>query len=98
VVEVFRAVREDTTAVELPAFGVNGNGDGLEVNGGGELVNITGGDIDESTDLEVTTLALAFLVNSLVRVFVFSGDTVVLNEGETLVHKTSVASLVSVAA
>jgi hypothetical protein len=95
-VEVIRTVREDSSAVELPLFSINGDGDGLDVNGGGELINITGGDINERGDFVFTSGGFAFLVNGFVGIFGFGGDSVINNELETLVHKTSVATLVSV--
>jgi len=96
VVEVGGAVGEDSLAVELPLFGVNGDGDGGNVNGGGELVNISGGDVNEGGDLRFSLGDLALLVNGLVGILVFGGDSVINDELETIVHKSSVATLVAV--
>jgi len=95
VVKLVRAVRENSGIVELEVVGINSDGDGLSNNGGGELVGITLGNVFVSGDLEVSSVDLAFLVSGNVFVFVFAGNSVFFNVFEGLVHKSSIASLIS---
>jgi len=79
----------------LEVVRINSDGDGLSNNGGGELVGITLGNVFVSGDLEVSSVDLAFLVSGNVFVFVFAGNSVFFNVFEGLVHKSSIASLIS---
>lgn len=94
-IQTVRAVREDTRAVQLPVVGIDGDGDGLLDDSGGQLVNVTLGDIGEATDLEGATSSGAGSVNSGVGIRVFGGDTVGLDIGETVIHQSTVAALVA---
>jgi len=95
VVELVRAVREDSRVVELEVVGVNGNGDGLFDDGSGQGIGISLRNIGVAGDFESSSVGLAFLVSGNVFVGIFIGNTVLFNVLESLVHKSSVASLVS---
>ena len=87
----------------MEVFGINGNGNGLQDNSGSELVGIRGRDIGVSRDFESSTVGSTASVNWLIRVGIFSGDSIGFDIFESLVHEslmvrfksTSVASLVS---
>ncbi len=93
VVEGGLAVVEDSALVGRPVGGIDGNGDGSSGKLAGEVVAVL--DVLEAGDLEVTTLNLAGVLLGNIGVFVFSGNSVLDDVFEGIVHKTSVASVVS---
>jgi hypothetical protein len=96
VVKRLFTVREDSFRVELEVIGINSDGNWLLGNGDGELVNISLGNIMVRWDFEISSLDFASSRDWVVWVFVFSGDSVFFNIFESVVHKSSIASLVSV--
>jgi len=79
----------------LEIIGINGNGDWLFGTGGSELINISGSNIGEAGNFESSSLNFTFVISWFVRVGSFSGNSVFFNVLESLVHKSSVTSLVS---
>jgi len=96
VIEISTAVFEDTTRVELEVVGIDGNSDGGNSELSEEVVAVTLFNIDEVGDLVITRGLLALLVNSLVGIRSFSGNTVGFNEGESSIHKSTIATFVTV--
>lgn len=88
------AVVEDSRFIGRPVGGIDGNRDGSSSDGGGQIVAVL--HISEARDLEVTRVLGAGLLDSLVGVLALVNDSVVLDKLEGIVHKTSIASLVSV--
>lgn len=77
--------------------GIDGNGDGLDLDGTQEAVAVARSDISVSADGVFSSLdTLTSGLNTSVGVSSFGGDTVGLNVSESVVHKTTVASVVSV--
>lgn len=97
-VKVGGAVLEDTSGVERPVGGVDGDGDRLSTEGGGELTAVSGGDVVEGGNVVSATVELAGLVTAGIRVFGGGGDAVLDDVLEGVVHPTTVASLVAEAA
>lgn len=87
------AVVEDSALVGRPVGGIDGNGNGSSAELASKIVAVL--DILEAGNLEVTTLNLAGVLLSNIGVFLFSGNSVLHDEFEGIVHKTSVASVVS---
>jgi len=90
------AVVEHTALVGGPVGGIDGDRDGSagEVRGKGVAV----GDVLEACDLEGALVDGAAALDSLVGVLIFVDNSVVLDVFEGVVHKTSVAGLVAIAA
>lgn len=84
--------------LEVPGFGVDCDGDWLEVQGGDQLVGRVLGHVHEAGVFEGRGEGLASSVTGGVRVGFLSRDSVGFDPLECLVHKSSVASLVSVLA
>jgi len=93
VVDTSTAVAEYTGRIELPVGGIDGDGNGLAVEGGLEAVTVV--DVSESGDAELGGSSLASLVSGGVAVIVLAGDTLGNDVLEGVVHPTTVASLVS---
>ena len=93
-------VGHDSSGVELevPGLGVDCDGDGLEVQGGDQLVGGVLGHVHKTGVFEGGGEGLASSVTGGVRIGFLSRDSVGLDPFECLVHKTSVAALVSVLA
>lgn len=94
VVEGGLAVVEHTGLVGWPVGGINGNWDGSAGKGGGQIVAVL--DVSEAWDLEGTRRLGAGLLDGLVGVLILMDNSVVLDELEGIIHKTSIAGLVSV--
>lgn len=91
------ALLHDTSLVEGPSSGVDGDGDDSLVDGRGKGL-LAVGDIDESADLDGWgSLGLASSVSGGVWVVAGELESVVLDVLESVVHQTSVTSVVSVA-
>lgn len=88
-VQISGAVKgHDTSRVELevPGLGVDCDGDGLEVQGGDQLVDGVLGHVYEAGVFECRGERLASLVDPAVRVGLLSWDSVLLHPLECLVH------------
>lgn len=89
-------VIEDTLRVILEVVGIDGNSDGGDLNLSEEVIAITFLNISEIGDLVRTRGHLALSINSLVGILSFSGNTVGFNESESSIHKTTVATFITV--
>lgn len=91
-------VVDDTTSVVLEwgSVGFNGNRDDLSGSGSLKSLPVVGRDILVTSVLEddFVSIVLALAVNTLVIVRFFGLDTLLSNIGESVVHKTSVATVV----
>lgn len=97
-VELGSAVRENSSRVELPRFGINSDRYWLLLNSVLKIRTVSRGDICELGDLEKWCLDLRLLAGSgdgLVWVVRFRGDTVLDNVLESVIHQSSVASHIS---
>jgi len=98
VIEGSSAVGEDTTGVERPVLGVDGDGDYVLDGSGGKSLKRVLGDVGEVSlgDLGVSGFVSAVLVDGVVGVDggLFLGLD--LDVSESVVHETSVATVVSV--
>jgi len=87
VVQVSSTVFEDSSSVELPVAGINGNTDGLFIDGGSQLIITLSGYIGISRDRDNTGLSIfAGSISSGIRIGGFGGQTVFLNILEGTVH------------
>ena len=68
----------------------------MDVEGGHQLVGLVGGDVNETSVFEGRGEFLAGSVTGGVRIGLFGGDSVGFHPSEGVVHKSSVASIVSV--
>ena len=92
--------RVDTSLVKLEAdvVGLDGNRDGLLVDGGHQsFLGVDGhiGAVLQGSSL-FGVIVLAFSLDSLVGVLRLKGDAIVDDVVEGIVHKTTIASIVSV--
>jgi len=94
VVQLSFAAAENSVFIGRPIWGINSNWDGSSGDGCGQIVTVL--DISESWNLEWSSSLWAGLFDSFVRILIFMNNSVVLDEFEGVVHKTSVAGLVSV--
>jgi len=88
---------DDSTEVELEVHGVNGDGDWSVLEGGHQLLGVLLWDVSEASDLK-ETLALrvgTVSVSSSVWIVSFGLNLGLLEVLEGIVHKTSLAPLVS---
>jgi len=90
-------VLDDSTEVELEseASGINGNGDWSLSNGGLKGRGALGLDINEGFDLGDTSFSVASSVSSGVSIISFGIDGSSFSIFEGIVHKTTIATLVS---
>jgi len=82
----------------LEVIGIDSDSNGLLDNGGGELINISFGDIGERFNINrgVIMMIVAFSFSGLIRVFSFSGNSSSLNIFKGIIHQSSVTSLISI--
>jgi len=95
VVKVLGTVSESTTGIERPVGSINGNGKGSSTEVIDNFITVSFLGILESSDMVVTTVELTSLVSGGVRVSTGIGDTVLSDVLESLIHPSSVTSLVS---
>lgn len=88
------AVVEDTRLVGRPVGGIDSDGNGSTGKFSGQSIAVI--DILESSDLEWASILGAGLLDSLVGVLILMNNSVVPDVLEGIVHKTSVAGLVSI--
>ena len=87
----------DTSVIKLKAkSGMNGNSNRLLIQSSLHLGRVTGRHISVALDLKSRIIFLALTISSSVRISRFQGNTIVHNVFESLVHQTTVATLVSV--
>ena len=85
--------------MESVLIGFNSNGDGLKSNSGLEGIQVVGSDVNVLGDLGDRGAGLARSILSSVRIRRFSAESSVLDDVlEGIIHQSSIASLVSVAA
>jgi len=92
VVQVVSTVREHSGPVEGPVGGINGDGDGLVLEGLVKGVTVTRGNVGLSRKLEITTVELTELVLGGIRILSLSGQTVLDHVLVGSVHQTSLTS------
>lgn len=82
----------------MEVIGIDSDGNGLLGNSGGELINISFGDIGERFNINRGGIMfiVAFSFNGLIRIFIFSGDSSSLNIFEGVIHQSSVTSFISI--
>lgn len=92
-VEGSLAVAENSRLVGGPVGGINGNSNGSASQCVGQTSAVLG--VSEAGNLEGTRGLAASLLDGLVGVLTLKDDSIGLDELEGIIHKTSVAGLVS---
>jgi len=95
VVKVLSTVSENTSGIEWPVGGINSywKGSSTEIIDNGITVSFSG--ILKSGDMVVTTIELTGLISSGIRIWGSIGDTILNNILESLIHPTTITTLVT---
>jgi hypothetical protein len=94
VVEGSLAVVEDSGFVGGPVGGIDSDGNRSSNKGSSQIIAVL--NVSETRNLEGTRILRAGSLDCLVGILILVDDSVILNEFEGVIHKTSVAGLVSV--
>lgn len=99
VIELLRIAESgirDTTGVELEIVGIDGNGEGTNVEEGGGNDGFISADINEagSIDQSFGHIVLALAINTFVGIGSFGFELGSLEVSESVVHKTTIATLI----
>lgn len=95
-VQWMAAIIKDTTSIWWPTRSIHSNWGWLFLNKVLLFVTVSCIDFFIVSNEEITTFFLALLFNTLVWVFFFSCNSIILNIVKTVGHQTSIASIVSI--